>query len=860
MPDKDCRRIAVIAIHGVGDHQPEEMAKAAGGMLESRRTPAGESRYEAFSETPVRINIAGVQLRPAPADSQRLAWGPLDALRLSGTAMTSAAASQKDSIDHLFMEGQLSRYKDQGPEDACEFLRLRGTRKAEAPIPDKQVDVYDMFWSDLSGVSKSGLRVFGELYQLLFHLGSIGVNNVAAAAAFFREKKGVAEKWDAFTKAQKFAAGMLALTIPFLNLILLVLALTILAMAAMAKLPAIEQWIIALIAVVVVIAAIWANFLLRRGEFSARSFRAPLVFAVVTLVCAGTAAALKTSFRLMAPGLPQAIVAGLFFLLALAVTYKIVSAYERRRPGAAVAFRWTLAVVFVFTPISFLFRTPWVAHYKLMAAGIRAAEVGFWLLVLAWIVFWGGMSWAMLSGRSAVKAVRSSASPEISGETERARRANWTARLTIGLPAMAFLLVTFSAWAGLLYTALPLLPCDSAFKPATQEGGNHEPVLPHCQKGDTLCYAPLIGRSGDVEPARTWAGGAFYDAGMGFMPVLLLLTLLAAVIALYGLAPSIVDEVSPPSGADPGAAEALGNWLDQGFRLMRLAGRCLYIGVFLFPIVMAVVLVAIRAHAGWITDYVTFSFPLGEALGVLVGGGAVGVLAFGGRLSKLALGLRTAVRVGLDVDNWLREHPRGVNPTARICARYVSLLRHIAQWRDEHNQGYNALVIFAHSQGTVITADLLRFLHVEASSAGNGYAEYDPALASLKDMKIHLFTVGCPLQQLYGLRFPYIYGYANASSTGGPQPEPSNLGITSWTNAYRTGDYIGRSLWRPDSRFAPAGPISPAVWNPPTAHPANVFVGKSRAEFAVGRGAHTHYWDGTADQVAETLDALIAHA
>ncbi len=56
-----------------------------------------------------------------------------------------------------------------------------------------------------------------------------------------------------------------------------------------------------------------------------------------------------------------------------------------------------------------------------------------------------------------------------------------------------------------------------------------------------------------------------------------------------------------------------------------------------------------------------------------------GVLAFGGRLSKLALGLRTGVRVGLDVDNWLREHPRGVNPTARICARYVSIARYIAQ-------------------------------------------------------------------------------------------------------------------------------------------------------------------------------------
>jgi len=228
---------------------------------------------------------------------------------------------------------------------------------------------------------------------------------------------------------------------------------------------------------------------------------------------------------------------------------------------------------------------------------------------------------------------------------------------------------------------------------------------------------------------------------------------------------------------------------------------------------------------------------------VLVGGTAAGVLAFGGRLSKLALGLRTGVRVGLDVDNWLREHPRGVNPTARICARYVSLLRHIAQWRNEHNEGYDALVIFAHSQGTVITADLLRFLHVEATSAVGGYMTYDPSLAPLAEMKIYIFTVGCPLRQLYGLRFPYIYGYAHKSPAG-LEPEPSDLGVTGWTNAYRTGGYIGRYLWRPDDQ-----------WTPGT-----VFVDGNRTEFAIGPGAHTHYWDKTGDRVAEALDAIIARA
>ena len=170
-------------------------------------------------------------------------------------------------------------------------------------------------------------------------------------------------------------------------------------------------------------------------------------------------------------------------------------------------------------------------------------------------------------------------------------------------------------------------------------------------------------------------------------------------------------------------------------------------------------------------------------------------------------------------------------------------------------------MIFAHSQGTVITADLLRFLHVEASAA-HGFAHYDRSLQRLKEIKLYFFTVGCPLQQLYGLRFPYLYGYACQSGASAPPPEPSDLGVTRWTNAYRTGDYVGRFLWRPgvppDDPFAPAGPISPAAWDPPSAVPANVLDGPSRAEFAVGPGAHTHYWDKTADQVAEALDATIA--
>ena len=854
------QRIAVVAIHGVGDHLPEEMAKAVGGMLESRHSAAGASRYEEFESDSIQARIAPVKVSRAPGGKPHATggWGPMDALQLAGAQVLSAGAAQQNSIDHVFMEGQLADYQEEGPEDTYEFFRLQGARKADGTFPPKQVHIYDMCWSDLSAVGNAGLRVFGELYQILFHLGSVGVVNVAAAATFFNDKPGVAEKWDRFTTAQKWAAGALAFPVALLNLIILAFAVALFLTAAFAKAASGGQLIAAAIAVIAVAAAVWAYLLLRRGGFSLTTYRIPLIVAmgVAALAALGVIAIKSLQTAPLAREIAQGIVAVLLLAAALVGTAAIASAYDTIRPGAREAFWWILPAVPISAGIS-LFAAPWTGHrYYAMAVLVRSAEVGFCWLTLSWVAFWASMIWAVFAGRAAVGAVRSSELPGVPSERERASRTNWTARLTIGLPAAIFLLVTFAAWGGLLNAALPLLPRDASLTPHTRP--SHGEIQAACEgSADTFCYSPLWVGKGRIKPARTWADEAFYRAGVPFLPVLLAFIGIAILISLYAMAPSSANEVSPPMGANPQASSALGNWLDQGFRFMRWAGRALYLGVLLFPPVMTL----FYFRPAWLAPYIAATFPFSKAMGALVAGGAVGALAFGGRLSKLSMGMRAGVRVALDVDNWLREHPSGTNPTARICARYVTLLRYIANWKDAGGLGYDALVIFAHSQGTVITADLLRFLHVEASAA-HGFAHYDRSLQRLKEIKLYFFTVGCPLQQLYGLRFPYLYGYACQSGASAPPPEPSDLGVTRWTNAYRTGDYVGRFLWRPgvppDDPFAPAGPISPAAWDPPSAVPANVLDGPSRAEFAVGPGAHTHYWDKTADQVAEALDATIA--
>src|ERR1035437_7213321 len=211
-----------------------------------------------------------------------------------------------------------------------------------------------------------------------------------------------------------------------------------------------------------------------------------------------------------------------------------------------------------------------------------------------------------------------------------------------------------------------------------------------------------------------------------------------------------------------------------------MAGRLIYLGIFAFP--LAVVLALLPGYA-WVATYRAAAIPFQEAIGAVVAGAGIGILGLGGRLSQLALGFQPVVRVALGVDNWLREHPRNANPTARICGRYVSLLRYIAQWKDEQGHGYDALIVFAHSQGTVVTADLLRFLEVEARARGS-YAAYDDTLAGLDRMKPVSLHHGLPVAAAIRSPFPVFVrirshriggGSATASGTPGRPPMGQRL-------------------------------------------------------------------------------------
>jgi len=407
----------------------------------------------------------------------------------------------------------------------------------------------------------------------------------------------------------------------------------------------------------------------------------------------------------------------------------------------------------------------------------------------------------------------------------------------LSLPAAAFLIVTLTGWGLWSYVLRGLV--------------------------GAMPYEPVIWRLSGVTSVGDLIT-AFIDTQVALvLPLLAIAFAIASLPAFWGMTPVVLAEVRPPSlyRAQQGEySRRLGHWLTLTFQGLDTSGWIVYLVMtFAMPLASAAALLGF----GWSLNAKAYTAirALGAASGLLF----AWLFSIRGALKKGALGFRPALDILLDVDNWLREHPLSRNPKARICGRFVSLLRYICHWEDPITRtGYDAVVIVAHSQGTVITADLLRFLQIER----------DPQLSALGETKpVYLFTMGCPLRQLYGARFPRLYDWATHSDTTsmhpwGPHdlitparspagPSPAALRVTRWINAYRSGDYIGRYLWRTaNCSYAFEGDIFGR-------EPFNSTDGGSpaeRLEFCIGAGAHTHYWDKTARPVAWALDRLIAEA
>jgi hypothetical protein len=332
-------------------------------------------------------------------------------------------------------------------------------------------------------------------------------------------------------------------------------------------------------------------------------------------------------------------------------------------------------------------------------------------------------------------------------------------------------------------------------------------------------------------------------------------------------------------------ARELGRWLTAGFlHLDLIVGLVSLAGVTLSLGIAALFLSTVFEHdmmTRWLQDFrlagavawldgfekgvsgatQTLFTPLQAAVFSAAGVGAA-LSVLGGQLSRRIPSLRGPLDVAMDVDNHFREFPRTNIPRAHIFSRYAALLEYLRA------QGYDRIVVVAHSQGTVISSELLRFLSSHDQRAPT--PADTPRLAGGPLPPISLLTLGCPLRQLYGARFPALYAWVLARNGSVFGPLAADIGVQRWINGFCSGDYVGRWLWSHaghDTELAhpminavghdPFGRIDAYTGFNPWPPVETRLHGAREVEVCLGLGAHTHYLEPDQLTVAWLIDWLI---
>jgi hypothetical protein len=829
------KRIAVIAVHGVGDQMPFDTAHRIGDLLQDLNVgkslpgvAAGPVQqppgYYPFHEQTIRVDVRPTVVNNPPPNRRGTAGrGPFDTWVKEHVKFKEPVTD--DEIWYRFTKGQLSDYGGEKPEDTYQTVRMEGSRAPQNGTDQIYVHVYELYWADLSRLKAGMLSFFTELYQLLFHLPSLGVHTINAAAVHHRTLG-----WRLLRKLQSYTAGLLTVPIPIVNLFILATIVIVALQTVVTKVHAeLTVSAVALVSIITVAMGWWLWYRLEYRRMASWRWLSPVLIAVGLAVGVFYSGRFflgwAFTLQILSNCVISAVTAALLFL--------VFWIYDQRRPGAL---KWAIilcSILFVLG-LGSVFYVSLDQPDLLTLFWVRQFEIADIVLLISWATFFVVGLGPLIEGPFAVGQVYK--------EDCGAVRSWWTGLLMLSLPALAFLIVTVGAWYLVANSIKPLLPAVD-YKPLwTARFG-----IAHANEGAQILVNQIP---------------TILQDHLGKVLKLLIAAATGSVLfAIWGLAPSLWDEIFPQTspGNRGNSAKRLGRWLTLGFSGLLLSGIILYATtMLLLPSISAKVLMSERQ----LVDVPT-------SLAAISGAGIAAVFLARGRLKKLVLGSRPVLDILLDVDNWFREHPRDSNPKARIFGRYVSLLRYVCNWREDSTvaaSGYDGVVIIAHSQGTVITADLLRFLKMEA---GDNLQSYDGQLARLSEIPVYFFSMGCPLRQLYGQRFPHLYHWArhddvNEVSKWKPNdipvrrvPDPTELlGVKLWINCYRTGDYVGRFLWRTDSYDY--------VWTPDlcgsppdaaTIH--NSTDGAHRLEFCIGAGSHTHYWDSTAIVVAKELDRLI---
>ncbi|HEU4351626.1 MAG TPA: hypothetical protein VFR66_07090 [Burkholderiales bacterium] len=801
-------RVAIVVAHGIADQRPRQTVREVARLL-CRGGPDRASYVQGEMQdvlVPVEplppgdrvLQDASSRQRPGTPSGFYQAQQSAE-VRAQGPKQPSPETQDLGMALNDYLLGRLAL-----PEsDALyESTRVRLRRRADG----RPLDVYEMYWADLSRLGTGGLRALTSLYQLFFHLSTLAADVIDHVA--LSTNGGGA--WRLLQRLHAWMAWIMKGPAALLQLAMLLLI--VFGAAALVH-PDVRGQLVAAVFGFggVVLAGLAVLAWLRGAPGLARWAKLALLLAIASF-------SLAFAFLALAAG-----VAPVVYFVACALGIGLLGGYLIERYSGVTRGVRLLGHVIVLATVLMV----WIAGQLvrptteiewMLLSGLSTGEMLYGGVLIVWAVFVAvqiiALTLGLWLGRGCDQAARASLH---------------TARLALIGSTGLFAVLSLVLWSVVSYIAGRAL-------------------------SDFLYLPHFFGRG--------YRSAAFFlddrvQALGGFFTPLVAGFALAVAAAMLVLLPSLIEEIKPStnvdeSGAIEGAAEwarRLGNWLTGGVRALgeaftalipvaAIAGGALYLAFVLEEFGDAM---NIGGDLDWLVRLLDmFQGETLVATGKWLAGGALTIAALGSRFTETFGRLRVGIDAVLDIDNYFADPPNRQPPRARIYSRYASLLSHL------RDAGYARLVIVAHSQGSVISAELFRYLHVQGR---------------LRDvvgsMRIALVTVGSPLRDLYAERFPLLYrwmgsrerGFANAG------PAAADVGATEWVNACRSGDYVGRFLWTPHtdaSRFTIA-----------TVDPDGQVAARragDRTEFCLGAGGHTHYFSDDAVALAAEIERLVAGA
>ena len=850
--------VAVIVVHGVAD-QPrgdtveavaQQIAGASGAAVQRADVPVAvracesavpfkpwqteglrnlwsailKSLYQSFGSDFLDPRLGGSDSRRAVGKAR----APTEPLPNSAVARSADGADPDVRFTDFLLAKAQGAWPESGPPTAINNVaccRVSGSGGAK-------VDLFEMYWADLSRLSGSAPRIVTELFTLLFDLVRVGRNAVAMHGALYPSEP---DAMRTLGRMHHLADWMYTRLLAMLTLQMLLCAIIV---ALACTLEGHERGVAYLVAAVAGVGAAVATVNLRLGK--------PWSWATGALVGLVCASALAHGAFLAAEARLSPLVGLLLApaMLVLAWLYwRVLRFWEER-------FRAIMGFGLIFGAVTFIC-VAWGAYaqgglYSIngwVAGALRAVELALMLQLPIWGVL------AVLCAVIVVQGWRAGRVHMASDAASTRRQVIRTGRLGLFGSLGVFVVFTMALWA-LLNQPLQEAVSWVQYRPIYFERVALHPPLyqpffdPSCSGVNAACFLERrFGRSTEM-----------------FALVALVLSLVLGFVLIV-LLPCVLVELGWFRTA---TAARIGPWLTSGYCALEAQLRWwswLAGGVMLGA---AVLLVAPQLQrAGWpvpagiVAVSSTLqggSVHLLELIVLALAGSATGLLAIGRVGFKRVQALRTPLDAALDVDVHFREFPRKAIPRVRIAERYVALLEFVL------DRGYERIVIVAHSQGSVITADLLRYLQQRAKLFDDDPRAGDDRLVQLgqrlaEEARVDLLTVGCPLRQLYATRFPSLYRWVLEPLDDASGPLPQELGLFRWYNLWGAADYVGRWLWSDGPRTDPSSLSVDAA-----AYDGLPLTGRGWRDQCVGEMAHTHYFELDQAEVRAALGYLIVTA